>query len=205
MAISKPIPGQRSGVSITPRDVLMSSQVIYGRGTIDAANAYDGANTGKETEIRAGTIMARITASNLWVPCKRTQVNMTGATTTSVVVDDARAFKVGEVVTIGANTSITISAINYATNTLTVSSITVVDNTAVFCTSLAGSDIARGVLNEFVMLKEEDGVARNQQFGNLILFGMVNAGQILNSMAEIRAASGMFLNGIIWSDQVGQS
>lgn len=197
-------PGQRAGVTIAPRDILLSYQAVrYGNGVIDAANAYDGANTSYEDELRPGTIMAQITATGLWVPCKRTVVAETG-TVTALVVTDARAFKAGEVISVGADTSLTISAIDYATNTLTIASTAVVAGEAVLCTSIAGSDVARGILNEFVKLKDEDGTSRNKSFGQMVIAGLVNGSLCLGDYAAIRAASGMYLNGIQWGDQQGQ-
>lgn len=199
------LPGQVTGQTYTPRNVLVSAYgLIEGQGVIDAAKAYDGGNTGYEDEIRAGTPMAVITATKLWVPCKRTQVNMTGATATDIVVDDARAFKVGDVITIGGDTGLTISAINYSTNTITIASTTVADNDAVFAED--GSGVCRGILNEFVKLKDTqfDGTWRNKPFAHLILAGHVDYSQIIGDIAAIRAASGMYLNQIVWNDQQGQ-
>lgn len=98
------IPGQRVGVLRTDRQVLASLKgVLQERGVIDATNSYDGANTDYERELRAGQIMARITSSKKWVPCKRSQTNGSGDAATALIVDDARAFKAGETLTIGGN------------------------------------------------------------------------------------------------------
>ncbi len=207
MAYSNPLPGQRTGLSTTPRDVLYSDKgVRYGRGVIDSANSYDGAYTSYETAIRAGTLMARVTATKKWVPCKRTQINQAGGTGTTWVVDDARAFKVGDVVTIGGDTGITITAINYGTKTLTIASTTVADDDVVFCTSLAGSEIARGILNEFVNLKDEDGVNRDKTTGLIVIAGMVDPSQILGDYAACRA-SGVtnYLGFLQFADEAGQT
>ncbi len=196
-------PGQRSGVSVTPRDCLLSyNGVNYGRGVIDATNAYDGANTSHEDEFRPGTIMAQVTATKLWVPCKRTAVTGSG-TLTALVVDDARAFKAGDIISVGADTSITISAINYGTNTMTIASTTVLAGEAVVCTSLAGSEIARGILNEFVKTKDEDGTARNKQFGQMVIRGLVDNSLCLGDLAGILAATN-YLSGITFGNNVGQ-
>ena len=108
-------------------NILFSDKfLLEGRGVIDKDNAYDGGQpTGYEYSFSPGTPMAKITASGLWVPCKRTQVNGTSGAATAVVVDDARFFKVGDVITIGADAAITIAAIDYDTNTLTIASTTV--------------------------------------------------------------------------------
>jgi len=206
---SNPIPGQRTGITTTPRDVLLSyAGVRYGRGVIDNTNAYDGANTGHEDEMRPGLVMAQITATKLWVPVKRTTVTAGGgATSTAVPVVDARAFKVGDTVTVGANTAQSISAINYTTNTLTVPSITFANSAVVFCDSLVGSELPRAILNEFVKLKDEDGVTRNKEFGKALLQGLVDNNLILADLAALRAltlGSTSFLGLIQWGDQQGQ-
>lgn len=102
----QPTPGMRSGRTVTPRQIFADSpgqeRVHYlpGGGYIDATYAYDGGNTGYERELREGTIMARITASRQWCPCKRTKANGVGNGATALTVDDARAFKATETISI---------------------------------------------------------------------------------------------------------
>src|SRR5579871_1720321 len=118
------LPGQITGKTSVSRDCLLSlNNVIYGRGGFDATKAYNGIDTGYESRIWAGTPLGQITASELWVACKQTAVTSSGgATSANVPVLDARAFRAGDVVTIGSNAGCTISSVNYGTNTLTVSS-----------------------------------------------------------------------------------
>jgi hypothetical protein len=208
MPTSISVAGQRSGVSITPRDVLFSltPSPLYQRGTIDASNAYDGQNTGKEDELRAGLILAMITSSKLWVPVKRTTANGAGSSATALIVVNASAFKAGETLKVGSNSGCVISSINYGTNTITLSAAkTWSSGDAVYCDSLAGSEIARGVLNDFVKLKDEDGTARNKVTGKVLGQGLVDNNQILSDLAAIRADTGAFLAGIRWGDQQGQT
>lgn len=100
----QPLPGMTSGRTVTPRQILadVQSQPHYvpGGGYIDATYAYDGGNTDYVYELREGTIMARITASQQWCPCKRTKANGNGWAATALVVDEARAFKSGETISI---------------------------------------------------------------------------------------------------------
>ncbi len=205
MAVSKGVAGQRSTNSVSERNVLFSvSGVQYFGGTLDATNSYDGGNTGYEQELRAGTILAQVTSTKKWVPCKRTLVNMADATTTSLVVDDARAFKSGDVISVGSDTSITISAINYTTNTLTIASTAVADNEVVICTSLAGSEIPRGILNEYIKLTDEDGTARDKEFSAGIYAGAVKGALVLGDLAACRAATNYFTN-ITFASDIGQA
>lgn len=204
MSYSNSIPGQRTGISVTPRDVLMNYDVVrFGRGTIDADKAYDGANTNHEDELRPGTILGQITASKLWVPCKRTAANGAGATVTALVVDDARAFKAGDSIKIAALSAQDIVSVNYATNTITLTSaVTWADGAAVV--AVDGSETARAILNEFVKLKDEDGVARNKMFGQAVICGLVYPSMLLGDAAAIRADTGNKLSHIQFGDDAGQ-
>lgn len=198
------IPGQVSGRVISPRNVLLSDVGVRRvSGVLDATYCYDGSYTGYEKVIRAGTIMALL-STGLWVPCKRTLINDSNGTDTTWVVDNAASLQVGDVVTIGGDTALTISAINYSTNTITIASTTVADNDAVYATTPAGSDVARGILNEEIDLWDE--VSRtyiDRPTSQIIIAGLVDPNQILNSVAAIRAASGMYLGNIQWGDDHG--
>lgn len=193
--------GYREGRTVTFRDVLVSPNLaLFVSGMIDADEAYDGGNTGYERELRPGTMMAQITASKLWVPCRRTTTTTTG-TVTSLVVVDARHFKAGDTITIGADTGVAVSAVNYSTNTLTIASTTVASGEAVYVAD--GSQTARCILNEHINLYTPDRVLVNRSFGKGIVFGMVRSGDILGDKTAILAAT-HYLNHIIWDDQQGQ-
>jgi hypothetical protein len=199
------LPGQWTGFANTPRDVLLSSKgVIYGRGVIDSAKAYDGAYTLYEDQIRAGTPLGQITASKLWVPCKRTTVTANGgATSANIPVVDARAFRAGDTISVGADTGLVIASVNYATNTITVgNSFTFANSEAVVAED--GSQTCRGILNEFVKLRDEDAIWRDKPFSMLLLAGMVDPNQILGDLAAIRADTSAQLSQILWGDRQGQ-
>lgn len=200
------LPGQYAGTTRTNRQALASLDgVQYERGVIDSTNAYDGANTSYERELRPGLIMARVTSSKKWVPCKRTTVATGGgATAQAIPVVDARAFKAGETISVGSDTGKTIASVNYSTNTITVSdsSFTFADGEAVICTSLAGSEIPRAILNEFVNLVDPDAIARDKTTGKLVSSGYVATGQVLGDLAACRAATN-YLAQIMWDDQQG--
>jgi len=199
------LPGQRTGITSTPRNVLLSTKgLIYGRGILDASKAYDGANVGCEDEIRAGTPLGQITATKLWVPCKRTTVTADGgATSETVPVVDARAFRVGDTISVGADTGLTITSIDYSANEITVEeSFTFANSEAVVAED--GSQTCRGILNEFVKLRDEDAVWRNKPFGLLILAGLVDPAMILGDLAAIRGDTNAELRQILWADRQGQ-
>lgn len=202
--------GQRVGrVRSGIRNVLASTHgVIYGRGRIDATYAYDGKNTGYEDEIQAGTLMGRITASGIWVPCKRTTVaSGGGAGVATCTLTNARAFKVGDTITIGGDAA-TIATINYSTNVITWTSgvQTIANADAVIGVGdLAGSETCRGVLDEFIKLKDlEDGVWRDKEFGKLIVAGHVQYDKVLGDLAAVRADTANELGQIIFTDETGQ-
>jgi hypothetical protein len=210
------LPGQRDILSTTPRDCLYSPHgAIFARGVIDSTYAYDGSNTTKEDEIRAGTPLARITSSKLWVACKRTTIAV-GSSSASVPsaaisVVDARAFKAGDTITVNATTGCTISSVNYSTNVITLSAALDVDlavGNPVFASgSLAGAEICRGILNETIRLLDDKPYGTlwyDRSFSMLVVHGFVNPDLILGDIAAIRAATN-HLNGIVWADEQGQT
>ncbi len=197
------LPGQYDGYTATPRNFLFDTAnlVLLGMQVIDSTNGYDGGNTSYERDFREGLIMAQVTSGKKWVPCKRTTTTSTGAVTSLVVVD-ARAFKVGDVISVGADTGITITAIDYTTNTLTIASTTVASGEAVICTSLAGSEIARGLLYEFVSCRDTRlGTVHDVQ-GVIAIAGCMldTTGTVLGDLAACKAATNKLTGWLYASD-----
>ena len=216
MAVSQRVPGQYSGTEFSNRNPLWSQNGLrVVGGTIDAANSYDGAHTNFEQAFRPGTILARITASKLWVPCKRTQANGAGSSATALIVDDARAFIAGETLQIGSTTGV-ISSVNYSTNTITLTAAkTWSDNDVVYTitlkdgsTSAAGAEIGRAILDEHIDCVDRlPGVAtaaKNSGFGRGLVAGGVDQAQCLGDIAAIRAATNK-LGFIQFADDAGIS
>lgn len=359
---TNPLPGSRTGRSVSPRQILASSSgVDYVSGVLDSANAYDGANTNYEDELRSGLILARVTSTKKWLPCKRSKATGNGTASTSLAVTDARAFKAGETLTIGGNstkdivkvtdndnaastglalylhidelgespfghlesvtagnadssfttlggsvvkvedddaaasggvaiyfdedgadgekllaavptlkdafildsagrairikyaatpssagvllyfdddgaantrllfvsptnangsfnTDATVGAqtagvtrdtanlivsVNYGTNTITLTdAATWLASDAVYCDSIAGSEIPRAVLGEFIKLKDEDAISRDKSFSAGIYKGVIASAQVLGDLSAVRAATN-YLSGIQWDDQQG--
>lgn len=193
------LPGYKAGRTVTPREIkfaMEANQGLYlpGGGLFDFAKSIDGGNTGYTHELRAGWIVGQITASKKWRPCPRSQVNMTGATATEIVLDNAAAFIVGDIVTIGADTDLEITAIDYSTNTITITSTAVADNEVVFAQD--GSAVARGILDDFLDLEDEDGVAQDQ-VGKILIDGKVKQEMLLGDDPAIIAVwTSMLMQGI---------
>jgi hypothetical protein len=200
-------PGQRTlDAGTTPIVVLKNDQGRVDREgpiVIDATYAIDGGNTGRTDELRAGCLMAKLD-SGLWVPCKRTAVRTgTTGTVTALTVDDASFFKVGDVITVGADTGITVTAVDYTTHTLTIASTAVVDGEVVFATTPAGAKTARGILNNTVRLLSGEPFQTDQldKTSTLLLAGYVDASVIQGDLTAIRADTGAKLGQFIWSDE----
>lgn len=202
------LPGQRDSISTTPRNIIASYTpspgYVGGIIVVDATYSYDGSqSSGDEQKLRAGIPMAKITASGLWAPCKRTRVNMSDATVTELVVDDARFFQAGDTITVGGDTTVAVSAVDYATNTLTIASTAVVDDEDVYADNTPGIEICRGFLNEYINLVDEDNTARDKQASKILNRAMIDASMVLGDLDAIRNETGHFVDGILYDDQHG--
>lgn len=220
--MSTKTPGQRTGLSITPRNILASTQgAVYlpGPVVIDATYAIDGSNTSRTDELRAGCLMARIT-NGLWVPLKRTRVasgtsgSGSGQTSTTLTVDNAAFFKADDTVTVtvaAGTVNRTISSINYTTNVLTLDS--AVDNPSIGGAviargSLAGAETCRGILAETVRLltTEPYNTTQYDTQAPILVAGFVKNAQLLGDLAAVRAAmTSHYLQQFLFDDEQGLS
>lgn len=210
------LPGQFNAEDISPREILLSyDNVLYIQGVIDATYAIDGKNTNKTDELRAGCLMALITSSNLWVPCKRTTCaevasgsGSAGAATFEV--DDSRFFKVSDTIDVGTeNTSLTITAIDYDNDLITVDSAVtnLADGDVVVASGdIAGAETCRAILNDFVDLQENrkgETTTKDKSTGKLLIQGLVDNDKILGDLTAVRADTSAQLDGILWGDEQG--
>lgn len=100
------------------RDINIDDSSIPQAASTTAHPWWDSVN--KKWVIPAGVLMAKITASGLYIPVKRcTLVSGGGAATATAVVSNAELFKVGDEVGDGT-TKQTVQSIDYSTNTITV-------------------------------------------------------------------------------------
>lgn len=213
------LPGQRTtDAGTTPRAILMNTEgaiPLAGPNVLDSVNAYDGGNTNRVDEIRAGWLMAQHTATTKWSPCKRTRANGAGVATATLVVSNAAAFQVGEKLQVGSNANCVISTINYLTNTITLSAtkswsdLDVVYTTTLKdgTTSAAGYEIPKAINKQGVRMLS--GVPFESTYVDkacpLWAGGYFNSSMILGDLTAARlfdsTAVPMNLRLCLWSDQ----
>jgi len=181
------LPGYETLRSISPKEIAWGGvplEFLPGGIILDGTNGIDGGNTGYTFEMRPGWALGRITATGLYVPCKRTTTTSTGAVTALVVVN-SYAFKVGDVISIGADTTKTVSAVDYTTHTLTISSTTVASGEAVVAED--GSQTCVGFLADFQRLRNYDNSAAENKTANLVVGGALNQSYLLGDITAILA------------------
>lgn len=202
--MSSHLPGYEAGRTLSPREVLLSAEgAIVVPIALDGVNGTDGANANVPFEIRAGWLLGQISASGLWVPCKRTRTTGAGGTGTAITVINAAAFKVGEAIDVGNDTNQTIAAVNYGTNTITLAgSITWAASEAVVARD--GTQTCRGILLDFVRLRNDDNSAPANKSASMLIQGAVKASMVLGDLAAVRADTAAKLAGIRFSDEHGQ-
>lgn len=231
--------GTRVGRTVTPRQFLLRTgdeMYLPGPLVLDAGSATyprssDGGNTGYAWELRAGAIMAMLTASRKWVPCKLTTItgggsgSGSGAGSTTVPVVDARFFIAGETVSVqtalapgtaGTRVTRVISSVDYTNNLIVLAGNPIQYNTGstVYVTTLsdgstsaAGVEIPRAILAQTVITKNLDD-AVDAAAGTLydkpiqLLYrGYVDVNYILGDYAAARDAATQHLLGILWGDR----
>ncbi len=228
--------GTRTGRTVTPRNILartgddfyLPGPLVLDGGTATYRRSVDGGNTGYTNELRAGCIMAQITATKKWVPCKLTTVTALGSGSGSgagslvVPVVNAAFFIVGERCTIPATggqatpISRTLTAVDYANNLLTFDGAAFQYNTGAViyvnrftdgATAADGCEIPRGILSQTVWttnLQDAIDAAAGTLYDRAIqvLFrGTVNEDYILGDYAACRDATVNYLSGILWDDR----
>lgn len=212
MTVAQDLPGYETGRSVAPRNIFHgpSKHTIEQGILIDGDNSIDGGHTGYTYILRPGSLMALITASKKWVPCKRTAVTRDTETssaddsTTVLNVTNAAFFAVGDSISVGSFTGLTITAISYTSNTITVDdAINADDGDAVVTTD--GSQTCRGILLDEVKLRNAENTAAADKNGHLLIAGgLVDADQLLGDSTAIRADSSAQLSHIVFGDNHGR-
>ena len=104
--------------SMNKYDVIQTPMVALG------SLCYDGTNTGREREIRAGHIWGQVTAApGVVIPLRRTRITTAAATASSLTVAKPGNFIQGETVAASnaPGSTVTISTINYTNGAITLS------------------------------------------------------------------------------------
>jgi hypothetical protein len=225
--------GTRVGRTVTPRvmlkrtgdDMYLPGPLVLDGGSATYRRSVDGSNTGYTNELRVGCIMAQVTATKKWVPCKRTTVSAAGSGSGSgagsavMPVVNAAFFIVGETITIegtsGGTITKVLTAVDYANNLLTFSgAIQYNTGAAVYVstfsdgtTSAAGCEIPRALLAQTVWTNNlEDAIdaAAGTLYDKaiqLLYRGYVDEDYIIGDYAAARAATVNYLDGILWDDR----
>lgn len=174
-----------------PQNLYLPGGVI-----IDASAAdYRGTKV-----LPAGVPLVRDAGTGLYVPFKATLANGAGTTSTTLIVDDASLFLVGDPIYVGA-TATTVSAINYTTNTITLAAAaTWTDNSTVAPSNgyRAATDVAGILSDEFGVDLQPDGVDEDVP-ARMLIRGRVKADAIIGGdvlFASIAAGEQPHMSGI---------
>jgi hypothetical protein len=125
--------------------------------TLDADMFRTGQYTANKKIANSATPLGKVTASGLYGPVKKTTVKTTAAIgATNVELTDARFFQVGDSVVIGTEASKAISAINYDTNTITVTALAAEQAAGVTVKANNGLETAECILFNTVDLTDGD-------------------------------------------------
>lgn len=209
--MSTHLPGVETGFTAAPREILLStSGVITIPIVVDGDKSVDGHSPSETYDVRPGWLMGRVTAIGRWTPCKRTRAlasssggeSSSGGDFTVVPVDDASAFRIGDVVSVGADANLTITDIDYDQDQITV------DEPIAFAADEVvaaqdGSQTCRGILLDFVRLRNEDNTAGVHKSATLLVAGLVDVDKLLGDAPTIRLDTSAKLSGIRFSDEHG--
>lgn len=224
--------GTRVVRTVTPRQILaktgddhyLPGPLVLDAGTSTYRRSVDGGNTSYTNELRAGCVLAQVTATKKWVPCKRTTVaaagsgSGSGAGSAVMPVVNAAFFVVGEIITIEGTSAGTITktltAVDYANNLLTFTGAiqyntgaAVYTSTFADGTTAAGAEIPRGILAQTVWtnnLQDAIDAAAGTLYDRAIQVlyrGTVNEDYILGDYAACRTTTTNYLDGILWDDR----
>lgn len=203
------LPGYTAGPTQTPRDIFLTKTgaiEIPGGAVLDGTNGIDGSHTGYPYDLRAGWPIAKITSSGLWVPCKRTRADGAGSAATSLVVDNAAAFKAGDSILIGSAAAVAIASIDYSTDTITLAAArTWSDDDDVRTNN--GAETCRGYLGDYVRLRNDDNTAAANKPGTLIVGGVLKQSLLYGDTDAIWSdpESAKYLKLLLLSDDQSQS
>lgn len=194
MPIPNQLAGMQSGRNVTPRDVLRTRDgAIEIGGVMNSGTAIDGSNTGYTHIIRGGWLLGQITTTKKWVPLKRTRTktftssgqSVQSPASTRIPVDNAAAFKVGDTIVVGGDSGLTITAVDYTKNHITISSaILFTANEEVYASD--GSGVCKGVLlDDEVVLRDYENNSASDKPCRILVHGIVKQSLLLGDLASV--------------------
>lgn len=141
---------------ITDIEFRLSDHMTTKGITIDADLVRLAQYVAAEKVLKGGTEMAKVTATGLYGPIKKTTLASTAALgATTSVFTNARFFQVGDTVVIGSETK-ALTAIDYDTNTATHTALAGQQLAGVTVKEDNGLETAEGILLETVNLTDGD-------------------------------------------------
>jgi len=103
-------------------EFLLSAHRTTKTVTIDETFVRSGQYETNRKIVKAGTILGKVTATGLYAPVKKTLLNGAhSAGDTTIAVDDASFFQSGDTITVGNETGLTVSSVDYDNNIITLS------------------------------------------------------------------------------------
>lgn len=173
-------------------------------GTIDETYCKD-AGAGKSYRIREGTLFARLTTGGALVPCRCTKLSATSSSgTNTITVTSAHGFMAGDTIKLAGSVNVTISSIDYDTNVITLTANLGADravgDAVIGRGSLAGSEIAIGILVEDIDLWNAIKETRMDIMSNnnIAIVGHIDMNYVLGDLATARAYSGNKLTHLVF-------
>ncbi len=133
--------------------------------------------------VAKGRVLGKITASGKFAPYASTTVASNAALgATNVVLTDASAFIVGDNVIIGTEAAKAITAINYATNTITVSALVGAQNAGVAVKTNDGRE------NAVCILDNDQDTTNSDMGASAWIAGIFDSSKILGADAAAKTA-----------------
>lgn len=201
MNVGNQVAGMQAGRTPSPRDILLSPNWKHTISGVMDSGATDPTNDYSYI-IRGCRLLARHTTTKRWWPLKRTTAlafASSGASSTTptdytdVPVADATPFAVGDVVTIGGDTGLTILAVDTTGGNQT---IRVDSGTFAFAADeqvfeqTNGLGICRGILldDEVILRDVQNLAAAHKEIKQILVAGMVDSSLVRGDVSALRAS-----------------
>lgn len=157
-------------------------------GRLKGSVCYDGSNTNRIREMRAGILLAQLTsAPSLWVPCIRTTILTAAATAAAFTVNKPHHLYVGCPIQVnGAGTTRNVLTVDYTTGAVTVDG-NLTWTTSQPITGTDGAGTCRGILDEFRLVVDPiTGLADNFDI-KVVIAGNVEKSMVIGDIDAVLA------------------